>query len=126
MQNATPGEMVHDLRTRVHATAAALVARDGRVLYADLPEGTYAETFGVMCATIVGASVTALRELGRAAPDHIAIEGPTSRTLVLLCAPHALLVVVAEPADDPGALLAAARTFAAAMARGSDPDRRPT
>jgi uncharacterized protein len=94
------GAVVSDLKTRVSGIAAALVSRDGQLLYANLPEGVYAETFAVMCATILAAAVTASVELGRGLPEQVVVEGPDARTVIVACGRSALLVaVVALKAD---------------------------
>ena len=91
---------VADLRQRVSARAVALVARDGLVLAAEMPEGVYAETFGVLCATIVGAAAAASDGLSRSPPERIVVEGRDS-WLVLFAGPApAILAVELERAAE--------------------------
>jgi uncharacterized protein len=99
--NASASDLVRDLKQRVGATATALVARDGAVLHADLPGGTYAETFAIMCATIFGAASTANTELARGVPDRVVIEGADSRTLIVRTGPGPLLVAVVDLGIEP-------------------------
>ena len=91
---ANPGAMLKDLKARVSGAAVALVSRDGSVLYAEMPPGTYVETFAIMCATLMGAAATANLELHRAAPTRIVVEGADATTLVVASGRKSLLVVV--------------------------------
>lgn len=97
---ATPAEMVRDLRARTESIAGALIGREGRVLYADLPTQVYADTFAIMCAAVLGAAATANLELGRAPPTRIIAESPDSRTLLLACGRDAFLVLVTPASSD--------------------------
>jgi predicted regulator of Ras-like GTPase activity (Roadblock/LC7/MglB family) len=112
---ATLADAVHDLRIRTDARAVALVSRDGQVLFADLPSGVYAETFSMMCATILGAAVTAHAELSQAPPVRVVLEADDATTVVVGCGPAALLVAVVPPTGDSSALLAELARFAAAV-----------
>jgi len=105
MAVANAAMAIQDLRARVDGIAAALVARDGRLLEAALPEGAYAETFSVMCATLLGAAVAANRELDLAAPERIVIDGPGARTLLVACGRTLFVVAVVGPGADAAAVL---------------------
>ncbi|HEV2230980.1 MAG TPA: hypothetical protein VGS18_02195, partial [Thermoplasmata archaeon] len=59
MATGNVGTVIKDLKGRLSGIAAALISRDGLVLYADVPAGVYTETFAIMCATILGAAATA-------------------------------------------------------------------
>jgi len=98
MATENVGTLLTDLKHRIGAIGVALVGRDGLVAYADLPAGAYAETFSVMCATILGASVTASAELGHGSPERILIEGDESKMVIVACGAHALLVAAVAPA----------------------------
>ncbi len=108
--------MVKDLKTRTGAIATALISRDGVVLFADLPDGVYAETFAIMCATVMGAAVTANFELGRTAPDRVVAESDSSETLIVGAGPQALLVAVLARPSDRAAALERMSEFASALA----------
>jgi predicted regulator of Ras-like GTPase activity (Roadblock/LC7/MglB family) len=116
METAAPSAMVRDLKARLGATAAALISRGGTVLYADLPAGTYADTFAVMCATIFGAAVTAGRELDRAPPDRIVIQGADSTMILVPSGGMAILAAVIDRGVDPSRALEDVAKFAAALA----------
>ncbi len=94
MVNASPGAVVGAIAQRLGAWGSALVARDGRVLGADLPTCECVEAFGVMCATVLGAATAALRELGRSGPEHVVVEGADSRAVIVASGGSALLVAL--------------------------------
>lgn len=100
MASRTVGTVLQDLKGRIDGLAAALVARDGTVLYADLPEGVFAETFAVMCATMVGAGVTAHGELRRGPPERIVIDAADARTVIVSGGTGAILAIVVDLSAD--------------------------
>ena len=91
-----------DLRVRHGVIGAALVGRAGEVIVADLPEKVSRETFGVMCATILGAGTTASTELRAGAPNRIVVDGTDARIVILEAGRRAILVVVTPPSLDEG------------------------
>ncbi|HEV8050174.1 MAG TPA: roadblock/LC7 domain-containing protein [Thermoplasmata archaeon] len=106
MATGNVGAVIKDLKTRINGIAAALVSRDGLVLYADVPAGVYTETFAIMCATILGAAATANTELNRAPPEKIVIEGNDSKTVIVGSGKKALLVAVVDQSADANRVLA--------------------
>ncbi|MCI4326152.1 MAG: roadblock/LC7 domain-containing protein [Thermoplasmata archaeon] len=106
MATGNVGAVIKDLKTRIGGIAAALVSRDGLVLYADVPAGVYTETFAIMCATILGAAATANTELNRAPPEKIVIEGNDSKTVIVGSGKKALLVAVVDQSADANRVLA--------------------
>jgi predicted regulator of Ras-like GTPase activity (Roadblock/LC7/MglB family) len=106
MATGNVGAVIKDLKTRIGGIAAALVSRDGLVLYADVPAGVYTETFAIMCATILGAAATANTELNRAPPEKIVIEGNDSKTIIVGSGKKALLVAVVDQSADANRVLA--------------------
>jgi len=111
MASRSVGSVLHDLKERVDGLAAALVARDGTVLYAELPGNVCADTFAVMCATIVGAGVTAHGELSRSVPESIVINGSDSRTVIIARGTGPILVVVVDLSTDLSKVLAEVGKF---------------
>jgi predicted regulator of Ras-like GTPase activity (Roadblock/LC7/MglB family) len=118
MAAADPSAMVKDLQARVSAIGSALISRNGLVLWGELPSGMYAETFGVMCATIFGAAATANHELGRTLPENIGIAGGDSTMIITPCGAKAILVVVLDREADPRRALDVVAKFATALASG--------
>ncbi len=100
LATANVSGVVEDLKTRIGGKAAALVSRDGSVLFADLPTGVYTETFAIMCATILGAAATANSELNLAPPERIIAQGNDSRTIIVGSGKKALLVAVVDNSAD--------------------------
>lgn len=107
--------VLRDLRTRTGGIAAALVARNGLVLFADLPESVFPETLAVMYATILGAATTANSELDRARPEMIVIEGPDSKSVLVGTGENALLVVVVDATVSAEKTLRETTNFAAVL-----------
>lgn len=92
--------VVRELRLRLGALAAALVSRDGQVVCAEMPPGAYAETFGIMSATLLGAATTLGAELGKVGADRVVVQGPDSRAVVLKVDASTLLVAVIDAAAE--------------------------
>ncbi len=86
-----------ELRIRHGVIGSAVVARAGEVLVADLPENVSRETFGVMCATILGAGTTASNELRAQPPNRVTLESTDARVLIFEAGRRAILVVVTPP-----------------------------
>lgn len=116
MASTNAGAAISDLRKRVDGLAAALIARDGGVLAADLPDKVHAETFAIMCATVVGAAATANAEMHRSPPRETVIQGEQSTMILLGCGTRALLVVVVGPTAEPTAVVQVAHAFVELLA----------
>ena len=95
-----PEAALRDLKGRVEGVATALLARNGEILFADLPASVVPEVFAIMCATAFGAAVTAYGELGRSPPDRAVFEGRDARTVMVAAGTTALVVAVVSPAAD--------------------------
>jgi predicted regulator of Ras-like GTPase activity (Roadblock/LC7/MglB family) len=109
---ANASAAIQDLRSRIEGVAVALVARDGQVLFADMPTGTYAETFAIMCATALGAAVAAASELNRTPPERIVVDGGGAKTVIVGAGRNAILVAVTEPDVDTDRILSEVTKFA--------------
>ena len=108
---------VRRLREEVDGIAAALLSRDGTVLYADVLGNGWVETFGLLCATAFGAAATASAELGRAPPERVTVSGPDASAVLLAVGRTALLVVVVPTGADDASVWERARALAGAVAR---------
>lgn len=93
-------ERLLGLRDCCGAVASAVVTRDGLVIAADVPPGTFVETFAIMCATMLGAAVTSNNELRRGSPERITIEGEGTKTYILAGGRKALAVAVTDGITD--------------------------
>ncbi len=114
----SPSAVLEDLKSRTGSLGAALLSRDGTVLFASLPDGIYADTFAILWATLYGAAVTANLEMGRAPPGRITVDGTDSRTLVLGAGSKAVLVLVLEAHADVDRVRAEADRFVDLLSLG--------
>ncbi len=89
-------EAVCEMRQRTGAVVAAILARDGTVLSADVPPGVSAETFAILCATIFGAAGTLGSELRRGRPQRGFVDGPETTTALLAAGPEAILALTSD------------------------------
>lgn len=80
--------------------SSAIISRDGLVIAADLDSGTFVETFAIMCATLMGAAVTANMELKRGPPEKVTVESSDSKMLILSAGRKAVVVSVIEKGVD--------------------------
>jgi predicted regulator of Ras-like GTPase activity (Roadblock/LC7/MglB family) len=85
---------LRSLRQSCGATASAVISRDGLVIAADVPEGVSMETFGIMCATLLGAASTANSELRVGIPLHVTVESEDAKMVVVGAGRKALIVAV--------------------------------
>ena len=92
---------IQDLKRRVQGAGVALLSRNGSVVDADLPSSASSETYSILCATVLGAAVTAHAELGRAPPQNVVIDGSGTRSLIFPVGEQELLAVVAEEQAEP-------------------------
>lgn len=90
------------LRQSCGAIASAVVSRDGLVIAADVPEGVSMETFGIMCATLLGAASTAHSELRVGTPQHIVVDAEDTKMILVGAGRKALIVAVIGRKGDPG------------------------
>jgi hypothetical protein len=116
MATRNVGAVLGDLKNRIGAIATALVSRDGLVVHAEMPAASYADTFAVMCATILGAAGTANSELGQAPPDRIVVEGPGSRLILVGAGRKTFLVAVVDESTEPRAAIDEVARFADLLA----------
>jgi predicted regulator of Ras-like GTPase activity (Roadblock/LC7/MglB family) len=66
--------MLDEMKSKFQVIAAGYITRDGMPKYLEVPEGTYPETFSIMCATVLGAAGTAATELGQKNPEYVIVE----------------------------------------------------
>jgi predicted regulator of Ras-like GTPase activity (Roadblock/LC7/MglB family) len=86
-------EMLKQLREACGAVASAVVLKDGLMMHHDIPDDVELTTFGIMSATIVGASVTAATELKREEPSRVVVETGDLNIMIYNAGKRALLVV---------------------------------
>ncbi|MDI6902146.1 MAG: roadblock/LC7 domain-containing protein [Methanocellales archaeon] len=90
-------KVLKDLERIGDIEASAVVSTDGLLIAASVPEGTHAETFAAMSATMLGAAETATAELRRGVPDRVIVETKKGKLITVGAGPKALLVVMTSP-----------------------------
>lgn len=100
MATENVGAVIKTLHARIDGIATALLMRNGQVVYAEVPSGVYTESFGIMCATMFGAAVTAYAELHWPPPERIVIEGADGTTILVGRGEKTLLVAVVDRTGD--------------------------
>ena len=86
------------LREEFGAFASAIVSRDGLIMAGDIPEDVSGETFGIMCATLLGAASTAHSELKTGTPNGVVVDSEDS-TMILVGAGRKALIVAVMPRE---------------------------
>src|SRR2546422_11590995 len=92
-------KMLRQLRETCGSTASAVVSRDGLVIAEDMLEGVSRETFAIMCATILGAGMTAATELRVSPPTHIVLSTKETRIHIFEAGAGGPLVASARPKE---------------------------
>ena len=93
---------LRSLRQKWGAVASAVISRDGLIIAADVPEGVSRESFGIMCATLLGAASTAHSELRIGTPVHVIVDSDDAKMIVTGAGRKALLVAVIGKKSDIG------------------------
>jgi len=93
---------LRSLRQKCGALASAVISRDGLIIAADVPEGVSRETFGIMCATLLGAASTAHSELKIGTPVHVIVDSEDAKMILAGAGRKALLVAVIAKKSDVG------------------------
>jgi predicted regulator of Ras-like GTPase activity (Roadblock/LC7/MglB family) len=92
-------EMLKGLRQE-GVRSSAVISRDGLVIASDLDAGSYVETFAIMCATLMGAAVTANMELKRGTPEKVTVESSDGKMLIMNAGRKAVVVSVLGGGSD--------------------------
>jgi len=90
-------DVVRSLKASCNADAVVVVSRDGVTIEAETPPGVYVETFSIMCATILGAAISATSELRKESPRYVILDSEDTKVIVAGAGPRALLVVEVRP-----------------------------
>jgi len=105
-------EDITNLRGTLGADAVALISRDGLLIESDIGISMFAETFAIMCATVLGAAVTANSELKKSPPERVVIASHDSKLIVTGAGKRGLLVAVVKPTDSESHVLGEMRKVA--------------
>jgi predicted regulator of Ras-like GTPase activity (Roadblock/LC7/MglB family) len=85
---------ISEIKRQFKPEASAIISRDGTLLAGDLPTGITAETFTIMCATMMGAAVTAHSELRIGQPKIIRITSVNHEVMMVGAGRKAMIVLV--------------------------------
>jgi predicted regulator of Ras-like GTPase activity (Roadblock/LC7/MglB family) len=105
MSNRVMEKGMRELREGNPAVHWALVARDGVILTEDLPDGVHGETYGIMCATLLGAAHTLNSEFPEGEVERIIVEAGRYRVMVMGLDADTLLSVIVPRNMDLSSLL---------------------
>ena len=92
--------ILKELKRATGADNAALVGIDGLNLAADTIEGVMADSFSIMCATMLGAAATTTSELKKGKPELIHIDSIDAKVLVAAVGPRAFVVLSVPKASN--------------------------
>lgn len=95
MTNDDVAKVLDDLKD-ARIEGALVVMKDGSLIVNNLPDSIHKDIFGVMAATILGASETAIQELKRYKLEHIIIKSSGSNIVIVEVKPKALLGVIVK------------------------------
>jgi predicted regulator of Ras-like GTPase activity (Roadblock/LC7/MglB family) len=97
---AISAEGLKELRTNAAVKGSAVISKDGIVVSADLPAGVYLDTFAIMCATVLGAAITAHSELNLPSPKNVVIASDGDSTVILNSGKKTLIVIMIAKGND--------------------------
>lgn len=83
---------------------SAIIDKEGDVLASDLPTEVQEDTFGVMCATVIGASNTVNSEVDRGSVKRVVIDSKKGKIIIASTKMDLLLSVVVSRSQNLGAL----------------------
>lgn len=83
-----------ELKTEFGAVTSAVLSRDGTLIAGDIPKSITPETLTIMCATIMGAAVTAHSELKIGQPKFISTTSNSHEMLVFSAGRKAIILTV--------------------------------
>ncbi len=90
-----------DLRTSIFSTGAAIITKGGLITASDIPPGVQAETFGAMCATVMGAAEVAIGEFRAPPPEQLIVQSKESLLVVVsIDVKHSLAVMLKRQVED--------------------------
>ncbi|MEM3341975.1 MAG: roadblock/LC7 domain-containing protein, partial [Thermoplasmata archaeon] len=83
--------VLESLNTSLKASGSAVVSKNGIMMASRLPPEAREETFGLLAATIFGASEVAYNELGKGIPQKVIVESEHGKLIVANAGPKAVL-----------------------------------
>lgn len=89
------GDILENLKKK-GVYGSAIVDKEGGIIASDLPGGVHEDTFGIMCATITGASNSANSELDRGSVRRIIVDSEEGKIIITSTKNDLLLSVVVD------------------------------
>lgn len=86
--------ILRGLKAEFGAVSSAVIGRDGMLIAGDMPEGITPETLTIMCATIMGAAVTAHSELRIGQPKVIRMTSEKYEMFIVGAGRKAIIITV--------------------------------
>lgn len=96
-------EILEDLK-RKGVSGSAIVDREGGIIESDLPSKAHEETFGIMCATMMGASNSANSELERGSVKRIIVDSKEGKIILSSPGKDVIFSVIVDSSKRLGAL----------------------
>jgi len=87
-------KVLKELKSEFGAISSAILGRDGMMMAGDIPDGVTADTLTIMCATMMGAAVTAHSELRTGQPKLIRITSENHEMFITSAGPKAIIITV--------------------------------
>lgn len=97
------GEILENLK-KEGVYGSAIVDKEGGIIASNLPREVHEDTFGIMCATITGASNSANSELDRGSVRRIIVDSEEGKIIITSTEDDLLLSVVVDKSRKLGAL----------------------
>lgn len=92
--------LLADARKEYECDLLAVLKNDGRLIAATATSTADLEIFSIMCATILGASQTATKQLNREPPTRVLIDTADERLIIKELKPIHTLVAAVEKSRD--------------------------
>ena len=109
-------DMLRKARMACGSDAIAVVSRDGVIVTGDLPDGISKETFSIMCATIMGAGMTAANEIGRTPPAKVLMQSKDLQLIIVESGRRAMIVAALPAGSDAQTIMRELENLATAVA----------
>ena len=97
-------KVLKELKSDFGAISSAILGRDGMMMAGDIPDGVTADTLTIMCATMMGAAVTAHSELRTGQPKLIRITSENHEMFITSAGPKAIIITVVPKGTNMEAL----------------------
>jgi predicted regulator of Ras-like GTPase activity (Roadblock/LC7/MglB family) len=92
---------LNDLRTSVFSSGSAIITKGGLITASDTPPGVQPETFGAMCATVMGAAEVAVGEFKVPTPEQVIVQSKDAILVIIsIDDKYSLAVMIKRKIDE--------------------------